>query len=76
MTPRTIKTFTMNHGGVPYGWDFTVDQQDRLPLSTDIGGLYLTGAWYWPAHSVAMTQLSGYLTSRLILKQEGALSED
>lgn len=74
MTPRTIEMFTLNHKGVPYGWNFTVDQQDRLPLKTDIGGLYLAGAWYWPAHSVAMTQLSGYLTSRLILDQEGALN--
>lgn len=70
MTPRTIESFTMNYKGVPYGWDFTVDQSDRLPLETGIGGLYLAGAWSWPAHSVAMTQLSGYLTSSLILARE------
>ena len=73
MTPRTIESFTLNHKGVPYGWDFTVDQSDRLPLETGIGGLYLAGAWSWPSHSVAMTQLSGYLTSRLILAREGEL---
>ncbi len=76
MTPRTIEMFTLNHMGVPYGWNFTIDQQDRLPLKTGIGGLYLAGAWSWPAHSVAMTQLSGYLTSRLILDQEGTLNAD
>jgi prolycopene isomerase len=70
MTPRTIESFTMNYKGVPYGWDFTVDQADRLPLETGIGGLYLAGAWSWPSHSVAMTQLSGYLTSRLILSKD------
>jgi prolycopene isomerase len=76
MTPRTIESFTLNHRGVPYGWNFTVDQSDRLPLKTGIGGLYLAGAWSWPAHSVAMTQLSGYLTSRLILKEEDVLNGD
>ena len=70
MTPRTIESFTMNYKGVPYGWDFTVDQSDRLPLETGIGGLYLAGAWAWPAHSVAMTQLSGYLAASLILSQD------
>ncbi len=70
MTPRTIESFTMNYKGVPYGWDFTVDQSDRLPLETGIGGLYLAGAWAWPAHSVAMTQLSGYLAASLILSRD------
>jgi phytoene dehydrogenase-like protein len=73
MTPRTIELFTLNHRGVPYGWNFTVDQAERLSLETGIGGLYLAGAWSWPSHSVAMTQFSGYLSSRLILKQEGAI---
>ncbi len=73
MTPRTIETFTLNHRGVPYGWNFTVDQSERLSLETGIGGLYLAGAWSWPSHSVAMTQLSGYLASRLILKKEGVV---
>jgi phytoene dehydrogenase-like protein len=59
---------------VPYGWNFTVDQSERLSLKTGIGGLYLAGAWSWPSHSVAMTQFSGYLTSRLILKQEGTIN--
>ncbi len=75
MTPRTIESFTMNHKGIPYGWDFTVDQSDRLPLETGIGGLYLAGAWAWPSHSIAMTQLSGYLATRLILNKEGELDK-
>ncbi len=70
MTPRTIESFTLNYKGVPYGWDFTVDQSDRLPLETGIGGLYLAGGWSWPSHSVAMTQLSGYLTSQLVLADD------
>lgn len=73
MTPRTIEMFTLNHRGVPYGWDFTVDQSERLSLQTGIPGLYLAGAWSWPSHGVAMTQFSGYLTSRLILKEEGLI---
>ena len=75
MTPRTIESYTLNHRGVPYGWNFTPDQSDRLPLETGIAGLYLAGAWAWPSHSVSMSQLSGYLTSRLIVKRDEELEK-
>jgi phytoene dehydrogenase-like protein len=74
MTPRTIESYTLNYRGIPYGWNFTPDQSDRLPLETGIAGLYLAGAWSWPSHSVSMSQLSGYLTSRLILKRDEKLN--
>ncbi len=74
MTPRTIETYTLNHQGVPYGWNFTPDQSDRLPLETGIAGLYLAGAWAWPSHSVSMSQLSGYLTARLIVNRDAELN--
>ncbi|MDJ0766068.1 MAG: NAD(P)/FAD-dependent oxidoreductase [Myxococcota bacterium] len=70
MTPRTIERYTLNRGGVPYGWNFTPEQQDRLPIPTSIGGLYLAGAWTWPGHSVSLAQVSGYIAAQLILKQE------
>ena len=70
MTPRTIESYTLNYRGVPYGWNFTPEQSDRLPLETGIAGLYLAGAWAWPSHSVSMSQLSGYLTAQLIVKRD------
>ncbi len=70
MTPRTIQQYTLQYKGIPYGWNFTPDQADRIPISTDIEGLYMTGSWAWPAHSVSMAQLSGYLTAQMILKRE------
>jgi len=71
MTPRTIQSYTMNYKGSPYGMSFTVDQRSRMDIETDIAGLYLAGSWAFPAHSVAMAQVSGYLASQLILKRDG-----
>jgi len=73
MTPRTIKSFTLNQWGVPYGFDFTVEQQNRIEIPSAIDGLYLAGAWTWPAHSVGMAQVSGFLAARMILKEDGLL---
>ncbi|MCP4600879.1 MAG: NAD(P)/FAD-dependent oxidoreductase [Proteobacteria bacterium] len=71
MTPRTIERYTLNRNGIPYGWSFTPEQSERLPIPTPINGLYMAGGWTWPAHGVSMTQISGYLAARLILRQEG-----
>lgn len=76
MSPRTIKRYTLNHGGVPYGMDFTVDQSgDLLQIPTGIDKLYMAGAWSFPGHSVSNSQLSGYLTSQLILREEGLIKD-
>jgi prolycopene isomerase len=71
MTPRTIEAFTLNHDGVPYGWAFTPEQHARLEIPTPIDGLYMAGAWTWPAHSVGMAQVSGYFAARMILNASG-----
>lgn len=73
MTPRTIESYTMNHDGVPYGWAFTPEQHARMEIPTPIDGLYMAGAWTWPAHSVGMAQVSGYFAARMILNEEGRL---
>jgi prolycopene isomerase len=73
MTPRTIRSFTLNHNGVPYGWDFTPEQHARMEIPTPIDGLYMAGAWTWPAHSVGMAQVSGYMAARMILQDTGRL---
>jgi len=69
ITPRTMKTFTLQQEGSPYGFNFTVDQQERLPTPLPIGGLYLVGSWAWPAHGVGMVQVSGFMAAESICKK-------
>jgi phytoene dehydrogenase-like protein len=71
MTPRTIESYTLNYDGVPYGWDFTPEQHARMEIPTPIDGLYMAGAWTWPAHSVGMAQVSGFFAARMILVDAG-----
>lgn len=72
VTPLSLEAFTMQHKGIPYGWDFTVDQALEFPENkTPIGGLYLAGSWTAPSHGVSAAQLSGYQAAHLILDGEG-----
>ncbi len=70
ITPVTIEAFTLQRGGVPYGFEFTPDQWQRLPNATSIDGLYLAGSWTQPSHGVAGVQISGHRAARLILDRE------
>ncbi len=49
-TPLTNVRYTGNYRGAIYGWDQTVDNSspNRLPHSTPIKNLYLSGAWTSP----------------------------
>jgi prolycopene isomerase len=71
ITPVSLAAFTLQHDGIPYGWDFTVRQGMRLPNPTAIDGLYLAGSWTNPGHGVGTAQISGYQAARLILDREG-----
>ncbi len=71
ITPLALWTFTLNEGGVPYGWEFTTDQSLRIPNETEIPGLFLAGAWSQPSHGFAGVQASGYQAARRILDIEG-----
>ena len=75
MTPRTIKNYTLNQAGTPYGLNFTVEQQNRIEIPTGIDGLYMAGSWTWPSHSVGLAQTSGYLASQMIIKESGRLED-
>ena len=61
----------MQEGGIPYGWNFTPEQWERLPNRTPIDGLYLAGSWTFPSHGVAGAQVSGHQAARLIMDREG-----
>ncbi|MBN2717784.1 MAG: hypothetical protein JXX14_18185, partial [Deltaproteobacteria bacterium] len=70
MTPRTIHHYTLNYKGAPYGMDFNVAQRNRFDIETPIAGLYLAGSWAFPAHSVAMAQVSGFMAAQMIAKRD------
>jgi len=70
ITPVTLKNFTMQKDGIPYGWNFTVKQGLRLANDTPIGGLYLASSWTNPGHGVSTAQISGYQAAMLILQKE------
>jgi prolycopene isomerase len=71
ITPVSLKEFTLQYKGIPYGWEFTVDQSLRLTNNTPIEGLYLASSWTNPGHGVSTAQISGYHAARMILKKEG-----
>jgi phytoene dehydrogenase-like protein len=67
-TPRTIERYTLQHRGVPYGWNMIPGQEERLPNATGIKGLYLAGSWTVPSHGVTGAQVSGYNAAQLALQ--------
>lgn len=60
-TPLTNVRFTGNYRGAIYGWDQTLDNsgQSRLPHTTPIKNLYLSGAWTKPGHGYGGVLWSG-----------------
>jgi phytoene dehydrogenase-like protein len=60
----------MQYRGVPYGWNMIVGQEERLPNTTNINGLYLAGSWTVPSHGVTGAQVSGYHAAELILQDD------
>jgi all-trans-retinol 13,14-reductase len=51
-TPLTNIRYTGNYRGAIYGWDQTLNNsgQRRLPHTTPVKNLYLSGAWTSPGH--------------------------
>ncbi len=60
-TPLTNVRYTGNYRGAIYGWDQTMDNsgQSRLPHTTPIKNLYLSGAWTSPGHGYGGVIWSG-----------------
>jgi len=60
-TPLTNLRYTGNYRGAIYGWDQTLDNsgQSRLPHTTPIKNLYLSGAWTKPGHGYSGVLWSG-----------------
>ncbi len=60
-TPLTNVRYTGNYRGAIYGWDQTLDNsgQSRLPHTTPVKNLYLSGAWTKPGHGYSGVLWSG-----------------
>jgi prolycopene isomerase len=70
-TPKTIEQWTRNRWGAAYGWAQIPKQSGiyRLPRTTPIPGLYLTGHWTSPGGGIAGVVASGELTAEAVLNR-------
>ncbi len=70
-TPRTIERYTLNKGGVVYGFNLTPDQWQKIPNTTPIENVFIASNWTQAWHGVGSCQLNGWRAARLILDREG-----
>jgi phytoene dehydrogenase-like protein len=70
-TPRTIQKYTMNQGGVVYGFELTPDQWEKVPNTTPVPNVMITSNWTQAWHGVSAAQINGWRAARLILDREG-----
>jgi all-trans-retinol 13,14-reductase len=72
-TPLTNVRYTGNYRGGIYGWDQTLDNAmpNRLPQSTPIDGLYLSGAWTQPGGGYGGVIWSGLSCFGEVMKSWG-----
>ena len=69
-TPLTIKRYTYNPEGTPYGFAQTPDQsaRKRLPVKSLVPGLYFASAWSSPGGGFTGAILSGYTCALKVLR--------
>jgi phytoene desaturase len=70
-TPKTIERWTHNRWGAAYGWAQIPSQSGihRLPRTTSMQNLYLTGHWTSPGGGIAGVMASGELTAEAVLNR-------
>jgi phytoene dehydrogenase-like protein len=71
VTPVTLAEFTMNYHGIPYGFYMNLDQWKKIPNTTPIDNLFISGNWTRNFHGVGPSQVNGYMAARLIMDREG-----
>jgi phytoene dehydrogenase-like protein len=71
ITPVTLEEFTMNQGGVIYGFYTSVDQWQKIPNDTPIDNIFIAGNWSQAWFGVGSGQINGWRAARLILDREG-----
>jgi phytoene dehydrogenase-like protein len=77
-TPRTMERYSRNPLGSIYGYSSTVTSHSvhRPQPRTSVPGLYLAGAWTFPAGGFLGAFISGLNTARLVAEDvEGGLRE-
>jgi phytoene dehydrogenase-like protein len=69
-TPHTMERYSKNPLGAIYGYAFTPDGHSihRPQPRTSVPGLYLAGAWTFPAAGFTGTMLSGHHSAGLIFE--------
>jgi phytoene dehydrogenase-like protein len=70
-TPHTIKRYTMNKGGIVYGFYLSPDQWQKIPNQTAISNVFIASNWTQAWHGVGSAQINGWRAARLILDMEG-----
>lgn len=70
-TPRTIQRYTMNRGGVVYGFDVTPAQWEKMPNTTPVPNVFIASNWTQAWHGVGSCQVNGWRAARMILDREG-----
>lgn len=70
-TPHTIKRYTMNKGGIVYGFYLSPGQWQKIPNTTPIGNVFIASNWTQAWHGVGSSQINGWRAARLILDREG-----
>lgn len=73
-TPLTNVRYTGHYRGAIYGWDQTMNNTgpNRVPHSTPIENLYLSGAWTQPGHGYGGVIISGLQCFAAIMQEWGA----
>lgn len=70
-TPRTIQRYTMNRGGVVYGFYMSTDQWQKIPHQTPFPNLFIASNWSQAWHGMGSAQINGWRAARLIQDREG-----
>lgn len=75
-TPHTMERYSLNPHGAIYGYGFTKESHSilRPQPRTSVPGLFLAGAWTYPAAGFEGAMLSGRNTSQLVLEDIGRAS--
>lgn len=69
-TPKTIERYTLNKGGVVYGFYLSPEQWQKIPNDTPIKNVFITSNWTQAWHGVGSGQVNGWRAARLILDRE------
>jgi all-trans-retinol 13,14-reductase len=70
-TPRTLKRYTMNKGGIVYGFYMSPEQVEKIPNTTAIPNVFIASNWTQAWHGVGSAQVNGWRAARLIMDAEG-----